>query len=115
LRANIKFRKTLRRDPLSAVDDALMMGIDHEKFGEYEEHVKSAIEEIRRRTLGSDLLEEDDEESLDQLSEGQIDQAIGDPQPPAKGVSSKVQSKLTSSNARGWQETASNNRKKPTN
>ena len=92
-----------------------MMDVDQVKLGLYEKHLKSAIEEIRRRTLASDLLEEDDEESSDEALEGQLDKLIGDPQPPVKGASSKVQSKLTPSNARGQQEAAPNSRKKPTN
>ena len=100
---------------MSAVDDALMMEIDHAKLGEYERHLKNAIEEIRRRTLGSHLLEEDYEESDDQLSEGQLARLIGGPQPPVKEAASKVQTKLTPSNARGRQETAQNNKKKPAN
>ena len=47
------------------------MKVDQEKLANYEKHLKSAIEAIRRRTLGSALLEEDDEDSsLDELSEG---------------------------------------------
>ena len=70
--------------------------IDQEKLAKYEEHLKSAIEEIKRRTLGSALLEVDSEdESLDELSEGQLDRLMVK---PGADENSKQQKITTPSN-----------------